>query len=288
MKRFTLFVLLVLAGCGSQPPTPQQPASPLEKGLKARAEGDLDAAVAAFSEALQQEKTETKALLERSQVYELQGKSEQALADLNRLLEIKGDHAEAYYRRGMLWSEQGERDKAVDDFSQAVKADPELVMAWIKQGVLLHETHQFPEALACYNQALKQQPEHVQALHLRANAQVDLFEYEKAVQDYRRVIELSPRDPQAYFDLAWVLALCSNEKIRDPQEALQLAQAGRKLASTDKWSHLETLAACYAAKGEFEKAVQWQQQALELADGISKIRCQQALEMYKLGLKQKL
>ena len=69
------------------------------------------------------------------------------------------------------------------------------------------------------------------------------------------------------------------EKIRDGKRALEAAQKAYELAKGP--NELATLAATYAELDEFDKAVEWQTKAIELAPKAQKDQYQQRLKLYQ-------
>ncbi len=77
--------------------------------------------------------------------------------------------------------------------------------------------------------------------------------FEKAMKAYGRGLTLAPDDPELLNNLAWLLATCRDEKLRDPRAALELA---RRAAAIDPAPHiLDTLAESYYLNGMYEEAV---------------------------------
>ncbi|MBC8378687.1 MAG: sel1 repeat family protein, partial [Planctomycetes bacterium] len=66
-------------------------------------------------------------------------------------------------------------------------------------------------------------------------------------------------------DLAWIQATCDNEKIRNPKEAVALAEKACLLTNYKSAQTLDTLATAYAAKGDFAAAVRTTEKAIKLA-----------------------
>lgn len=88
----------------------------------------------------------------------------------------------------------------------------------------------------------------------------------KQIEILRRLIIASPNYAPAHNSAAWVLATTDDESLRDGKVAVSLAKIACKLTDYKKAYMLDTLAAAYAAVGEFEKAVAWQTVATSLAD----------------------
>jgi tetratricopeptide (TPR) repeat protein len=79
----------------------------------------------------------------------------------------------------------------------------------------------------------------------------------------RETLRLSPEDLGARNNLAWTLATTADAVLRNPKEAIALIEASA-LESGSPWE-LDTLAAAYAAAGNFESAVATGQRAAERA-----------------------
>ena len=83
-------------------------------------------------------------------------------------------------------------------------------------------------------------------------------------------------------NLAWILATCPNAKLRDPQQAVTLAEAECEKTDWKDQFRLDTVAAAYASAGDFSKAVKRQEQAIELSeDAESKKSLSERLELYR-------
>jgi Flp pilus assembly protein TadD len=87
----------------------------------------------------------------------------------------------------------------------------------------------------------------------------------EAVQQYEKALENSPRSISALTNLAWLLATCPNESLRNGSKAVELAMQADQLAQGANTRVLRTLAAAYAEKGEFGKAIRTAVAARQLA-----------------------
>jgi tetratricopeptide (TPR) repeat protein len=108
--------------------------------------------------------------------------------------------------------------------------------------------------------------------------------YEQSIKDYEKTIVLDGKYPDVKQSLAWILATCPAEKLRDPKRAKQLAEAECQRSEWKDGSIIDTLAAAHAAAGDFQKAVELQQQAAALTnDPKLKAECEKRLELYRNG-----
>jgi len=118
--------------------------------------------------------------------------------------------------------------------------------------------------------------EHPNTLLTRNNLALALDEegkYAEAEAENRQVIKLEekvlgPEHPDTLRtrnNLAWILATCSDAKIRNGSEAVQLAMNVCEMSHWKNSTYIAVLAAAEAEAGLFDAAVKHQQQAIDLA-----------------------
>jgi tetratricopeptide (TPR) repeat protein len=84
--------------------------------------------------------------------------------------------------------------------------------------------------------------------------------FQEAIARYIRAGEHG--DVAALRGAAWLLATCPDPEVRDGQRAIVLAEKAAESNHAQDAYMLDTLAACYAAAGDFPKAVATQRQAI--------------------------
>ena len=96
---------------------------------------------------------------------------------------------------------------------------------------------------------------------LLANIYFEREDYGRAESSYLSVLRLSPDNAEALNNLAWLYATAKNISLRNPTEALRLAQ---KAADLDPNPHiLDTLAESYFVNGDYRQALEVMDQALD-------------------------
>jgi len=78
-------------------------------------------------------------------------------------------------------------------------------------------------------------------------------------------LKISPHSPIAQTDLAWALASASDRSLRNGVRAIELAEAANRSFGGEDAITLHVLAAAYAENGQFDKAIEIAQRALQLA-----------------------
>jgi len=171
MFRFSLLlaclVSVTVAGCSrsqveSSSPSPTQaqttaePLSPEEKqkvdtllsqGNQKIADGEYEAAITTYNEALAIDQTNSEALgnrgLARSRLKDYQG----ALADYDQALTLDDQAHGVYYNRGLLQTHLENYEKAVADFTQAIKYKPDYARAIGNRGFAYAELENYTAAI---------------------------------------------------------------------------------------------------------------------------------------------
>jgi len=100
----------------------------------------------------------------------------------------------------------------------------------------------------------------------------------EAVAGLRRSLELAPDQPEALDQLAWLLVDAADPTLRNPAEAVELAERACALTRFQEPSLLATLAAAHAATGDTPRAAAVVRRALALARGQGRLDLVRQLE----------
>jgi tetratricopeptide (TPR) repeat protein len=180
------------------------------------------------------------------------GRYEEAIAAFRESLRLKADSAATHYNLGLSLSNLQRVDEASREFAETLRIDPAHADAHNSLGAMYHSQRRLKEAVEHYRQAVSVRSDHVGA---RTN-------------------------------LAWILAAGSDESLRNPADAIRVAEEAVALTRSEVAGPLDVLAAAYAALGQFERAVATAQQAAGLATAAGDVTTAAQIRL-RIGLYQK-
>ena len=166
------------------------------------------------------------------------------------------------FDNGLKLIGQQRYEEAIQAFSTAIEIIPRDYQAYNYRGVAWALMGKYDKALADYNKALEIRPRYAEAYNNRGFARTENGDLSNALNDYARALEINPFFVDAYNNKAWVLATSADQRFRDGGQAVELAQKAVEL-KPDVVS-LDTLAAAYAAAGNFDAAVDTQKKAIQM------------------------
>jgi tetratricopeptide (TPR) repeat protein len=146
-----------------------------------------------------------------------------------------------------------------------VDINPNFTEARCNLGSACTRLNRLDEAIAQYQKALDIQPDYAKVCGNLGNVLVRLGRFGEALAQFRRAVELKPDDADAQNNLAWLLATCPVDSLRNGAAAIEHAQRANQLCGGRRADVLGTLAAAYAEAGRFPEALAASRKALELA-----------------------
>lgn len=106
----------------------------------------------------------------------------------------------------------------------------------------------------------------------QAAAAADREDYATVNKLLNKIATSNTKDVTLLNAVAWITATCAAKEIRNPTLAVTFAERSNELTSEPYYEFLDTLAAAYAAGGQFDKAVTYQEKAIKLRPELAEIR----------------
>jgi TonB family protein len=286
--------------------------------------GDNDAAISDYDEIIRLNATLASAYVIRGSAYLVKGWHAKALADFNEAIRIDPKNASAYCDRADLEGEVREPDKALRDYDKAIQLAPKFQRAYFNRALHFIGQREYARAISDLSQAIRLLPNDLDAYAARAKAYAKLGDHERAVadaklavklrptteiylqrahdfelrataykvmgqselalRDLRESVRLAPNYAGGHEALAWFLATCPEERVRNGTDAVSSAMKACEISHWTDSGYIDTLAAAYAEVGDFEQATKYEQQSLNDPSLAQKARMEreERLQLYKL------
>jgi Tfp pilus assembly protein PilF len=232
-------------------------------GVLLQSEGRLEAAEASYRRAVELRSDYAFARHNLGSVLLARGEVEEAIAHLEKAVAIDPEYAQAHYTLGSALGRKGSLEEEVAHYRSALRAKPDYPEALNNLGGVLSALGRPQEALVPLREAVRLRPGYALAHLNLAMALARLNDLDQAAAEYRLTLSLRPDDPRALSGLAWILAVHPRDNVRDPDDAMRLAE--RACETLGDAETLDALAAAYASANRYLDAVRVAEEALAAA-----------------------
>ena len=214
------------------------------------------------------------------------GRQDDSLKELTAALRLKPDHAVANFNISVIEMLQGKLDDAAGHLRKAIAVRPDYAEAHNNLGILLLRQGSIDPAVAEFRDVLRIHPDGSDAHYNLGRALLAAGRMQEAVGHLRAALTAKPDSLSMLDDLAWILATAPDEAIRNPKEAITLAEHATSLTGRKNASVLDTLGAAYAADGRFEDAAQAAREAFDIASNANSTAAAEFLKRLDLYRKR--
>jgi tetratricopeptide (TPR) repeat protein len=183
------------------------------------------------------------------------GKTAEAIAHHTESLRLNPNYEPSHYLLGNELAAAGRLDEAAFHFSEALKRDPTSQELHNNLGVVLAQLGKPDAAIAQFQQALQINPKYPKPYLNYAGVLEQLGQTGAALTNYQKARALEPASPEPLDKLARLLATTTNAQFRDPAAAVKLAENANQITQRQVPAYLATLAAAYAAAGNYSNAI---------------------------------
>ncbi len=203
-------------------------------------------------------------LFSRAELRHRRGNLAGSMDDLQRVLQREPNNPRALGAKALLLAQEGQPDRALRLLERSLAGPASGNASLTLRLAALYVALGKPEAaISRYTQLLQEDPDNPLLRRSRGDVYISLGQHAEAAADYERTLQIRPNDPPSLNNLAWLRATSPSEAVRDGAQAVELAEKVAKLTRYRQPGVLGTLAAAYAENGQFEKATQWAEKALQ-------------------------
>ena len=156
-----------------------------------------------------------------------QGKLDEAIVEFQRAVELDPDYTAAHLNLGYVYERSGRIEESITEYRKTIALEPTNFSACNNLGVLYDKKGLYDEAISSFEQALRVDPANATVLRNLENAKKNksiVDEREARITEAKKQAEARPKDPQAVYNLARVLASFGqyDEALQWLAKALQL------------------------------------------------------------------
>lgn len=224
----------------------------------------------------------------RAQVYLNLEDTIQALKDYSQAINIVPDDDRFYNQRAQVYYEQGKYDLADKDYLKMISLKEGDVMGYMGIGRNANAQKRYEDAIKQFDYVVKLEPNYSSAYSFRAESYIGLKKYNEAIDDVITALGID-KDRKAFYELQELadsafeqtVAKLKVQKIKEPNEQSwaydlgvvyeRAAKYNKAIAyykeSLEKESNIITasrISSCYDDLGDYDKALEYCDQAIAL------------------------
>ena len=179
--------------------------------------------------------------------------------------EMREELRATLFRLGIAQAQAGRNEQSAEIFERFVNARPDDADARFNLATMLELLGRTDQAIYQLTESVRLRPKAFQWHYVLGTLLAGVDRVDEALEAYARARRLKPKWPLPLNGTAWLLATHPDDAVRKVSQAVQLAERAAELTDHRAPEVLDTLAAAYAAAGQFDKAVTTASQAIEQA-----------------------
>jgi tetratricopeptide (TPR) repeat protein len=222
-----------------------------------------------FDYALELDPTSVEAIVGRANVAIDSGEIPEAVTLLKRFVKLQPDKYEIHAIIGRLLFQQSNTSEAAQWMVEAFENRPTLPYVAGDLGFLYLSVGEHRRAVPFLELANRLKPSDQNVHRLLAEAYYLTGKYEDCVSRCEQVIDQDPNRKRPGYMLAWILATCPYENLRDAGRALKIMEPAMKIFGEQSPSVNEIFAAIMAEQNDFDSALRYQEKAISMIRGKS-------------------
>ena len=260
---------------------PKAPEAYQERGEIFRAQEKYPEAIVEFDRVLELEPGALLTLIHRAEAHLNNQQSDEALKDIEQVLKDNPGLALAHGLRAQALASEDRLPEAIDEMKRLAEAAPQQPEFGMQLAMYYIINKQPRQAIDAYTSVLQHNADNFMALRGRADLYLNIGDHAAAIADFEKALKVESDDPYILNNFAWVLATSPEDALRDGKRAVGLATKAAELSEFKQAHILSTLAAAHAESGDFAKAREWSQKAVDLNDPDHIDQLKKELESYQ-------
>jgi tetratricopeptide (TPR) repeat protein len=194
------------------------------------------------------------------------GQLEEAIMHFRAAIDGDPNSFRAHYNLALaLHDRDGPSDEVVQHYRTALMSRPSFVPGYVNLGGVLIRKGDLSDAEAALSKATEIDPHFGLAHYNLGNVLIFSGRPLDGVAALHEALRISPDSLLVIKGLAWLMATHPSAEVRDPNEAIRLAERALAMTGGRDVGVLDTLAAAYALEGSYKKAVETAEKARALA-----------------------
>jgi tetratricopeptide (TPR) repeat protein len=184
-----------------------------------------------------------------------------------RVMDIIDDRPEIWFFLGTIYLEKNQLDKAELYLKKSFQlncAYPQSVC--FSLGQVYARQKKYDEARQYFNRAMELHFDSIAVFYALADVYLNQGKLGQAFDMWREVLTVDSTQTEAMVSLAWNMTTRADPNAEDASIALQYALQAAELTRYNSATVLDVLAVAYARHGDFEKAIQYADQAIQKAE----------------------
>ncbi|MEC4807012.1 MAG: tetratricopeptide repeat protein [Jaaginema sp. PMC 1079.18] len=246
---------------------PDRAAIYFNRGVAYLGLADWQAALTDFTTAIALDPDDPQAYYQRGNVRFNLGDAEGAQGDYSKAIALNPDFAKAYVNRGSAYAALGQENAAIADYTAAININARFAAAYLNRCLSYSNIGDPENAIADCTTAINLRPNHPYSYQNRGLAHYRLQNWQRAIADFNIAIQLDSEDPEAYYNRGLTRAQIGDWSgaITDYSNAIE-RHPGHLLAYYD-------LGLAYQELGEITAARKNFQTAAEICLDVGKLDC---------------
>ena len=222
---------------------------------------------------------------ERGIIYRRTGNPDQAISSFDTAILLNPNFARAYNNRGNAYADKGDYNQAIRDYGEAIRRQDRTMQSdfYLNRAGTYQEIGALDKASADCDQAIRIDPTYATGYMRRGNLRFAKGDYRGAASDLEKATRLSPKDVWVLTNFGWFQATCPEDSLRNGKQALEKSKRACELTHWQDYHPVDNVAAASAEIGDFDDAVKYETQALNLKgiNATTRKAMQERLELYR-------